>query len=420
LKLLNKTILYFIIISIVVFSAGGFVFYRLVRSIIIGQIDTSLLTEKELIEEQIFHFDSVPDFTTVFGHQIEVTVYDHKINPSQKIIDTLITDTVNKVSIEYRQLLATSIMPDGRGYKISIFKSLEDTHQLIADIFLVICIVLILMSLLLIAINYWISKIAWTSFYQTLVKIKEYNINEKLELNLTPTGIKEFNELNKVLNTMSERIKADFLNLKEFTEDASHEIQTPLSIIKSKIELLFQTENLSDDQIQNLGVINEATTRLSRLNTSLLLLSKIQNNQYSNTQSVNISLIIEKFLIQFKEMIEQKNIRITKNYIAQTTLDINPDLNEILISNLLGNALKHNIKDGTISIELTGQELIIRNTGQPLHSNADDLFKRFRKANISSESSGLGLSIVKKIVSLYNMNIEYSTNGNIHTLKLKF
>ena len=111
MKLLNKTILYYIIISTVIFSTGGIVFYRLVRSIIIDQIDTSLLTEKEIIEEQILHFDSVPDFTTVFGHQIEVTVYDYKVEPSQKIVDTLITDTENKVSTEYRQLLATSVMP---------------------------------------------------------------------------------------------------------------------------------------------------------------------------------------------------------------------------------------------------------------------------------------------------------------------
>jgi signal transduction histidine kinase len=420
LKLLYKTILYYIIISAVIFSTGGIVFYRFVRSIIIGQIDTSLLTEKEIIEEQILHFDSVPDFTTVFGHQIEVTVYDYKVKPLQKIVDTLITDSENKVSTEYRQLLATSVMPDGRGYKISIYKSLEDTHNLIADIFLVVCLVLILMSILLIAVNYWISKMAWIPFYSTLKKIKEYNINETLELNLSPTSIREFNQLNRVLNTMSKKIRADFLNLKEFTEDASHEIQTPLSIIKSKLELLFQADNLSTEQAQNISVIYEATTRLSRLNNSLLLLSKIQNKQYSHTEYVNLSIIIEKFLMQFKEIIQQKNITITKNYFAQTALDINPDLNEILISNLLGNAVKHNVNNGFITIELTGRELTITNTGQPLQLNANDLFKRFRKANISSDSSGLGLSIVKKIVSLFNMHIEYTTNGNIHSLKLTF
>ena len=178
--------------------------------------------------------------------------------------------------------------------------------------------------------------------------------------------------------------------------------------------------NLSTEQAQNISVIYEATNRLSRLNNSLLLLSKIQNEQYSYTESVNLSFIIEKFLMQFKEIIQEKNITITKNYFTQTTLDINPDLNEILISNLLGNAVKHNVNNGFITIELTGQELTITNTGQPLQLNANDLFKRFRKANISSDSSGLGLSIVKKIVSLYNMNIEYTTKENIHSFRLIF
>jgi signal transduction histidine kinase len=405
----------------VIFIGGGLVFYKLVRHTIIRQIDTSLVTERKIIEEQILYYDSIPDFTTVFGHQIEVSVYDYKVSPSQRVQDTVITSRSDDgTETEYRHLVAKGNMEDGRGYRISIYKSMEDTHKLITDLFLIICFVFILLSIILIAINYWISRNIWVPFYQTLAKIKDFNINENLQLHLTTTGILEFDRLNRVLNTMSEQIRADFLNLKEFTEDASHEIQTPLSIIKSKLELLFQSENLTDKQAEIINSIYEATTRLSKLNHSLLLISKIQNQQYAHTEKIDLAGLIDKFLLNFQEVTEQKKIIIDKNYTDAGTLSMNPDLAEILVSNLLGNAIRHNVENGQLSIVLNDKRLVISNTGHTLNFNPGDLFKRFRKGDVTSESAGLGLSIVNKIASLYNMEIGYSINGNIHTLTLDF
>jgi signal transduction histidine kinase len=404
----------------VLFTAGGLAFYQIVRMTIIRQIDLSLLTEEEIIEEQILYYDSIPDFTTIFGHQIEVTVYESPINTAQKIQDTTIVNPENATATEYRHLVIRGNMEDNRGYRISIYKSLEDTHKLITDLFLIICIAFILLSIILVAVNYLISRKIWVPFYHTLDKIKDFNINDSLQLNLSPTGIREFDRLNRVLNNMSQKIRADYLNLKEFTEDASHEIQTPLSIIKSKLELLFQSENLTDKQAENISAIYEATTRLSKLNYSLLLISRIQNQQYSRTEQVDLEVIIDKFLLHFKEIIEQKNIRIDRHYAVAAVLNINHDLAEILISNLLGNAIKHNIEDGWVSIEMDADKLVISNTGHTLAFNPGDLFKRFRKGDVSGDSSGLGLSIVSKIVSLYNMDIEYTLEENIHTLRLAF
>ena len=219
---------------------------------------------------------------------------------------------------------------------------------------------------------------------------------------------------------MSEKIREDYLNLKEFTEDASHEIQTPLSIIKSKLELLFQSENLTDKQAENIRAIYEATTRLSKLNYSLLLISRIQNQQYAFTGQVDLAGITDKFLLHFQEIIDQKNIRIDRHYNSAVSLKMNPDLAEILISNLLGNAIKHNIENGWVSVALDNTALVITNTGHKPAVNPNDLFKRFRKGDLSEDSSGLGLSIVSKIAALYNMDIEYLLEGNIHTLRLVF
>ena len=404
----------------VIFIAGGLTFYWLVRLTIVRQIDMSMLTEAEIIKDQILFYDSIPDFNNIFGYQISVTVYEKSVTPGQKIQDTVITDSQTGTSSGYRHLVMSGNMEDKKGFRISIFKSIENTHSLITDLFLITCLAFILMSIILVVVNYWISKKLWVPFYHTLDKIKDFNIDEKLHLNLSPTGIIEFDRLNRVLNTMSEKIRADFLNLKEFTEDASHEIQTPLSIIKSKLELLFQSENLTDKQAEIIQAIYEATTRLSKLNYSLLLISRIQNQQYAYTGQVDLADITDKFLLHFHEIIDQKNIRIDRHYNSAVTLKMNPDLAEILISNLLGNAIKHNIDEGWVNISLDDKELVISNTGHKLSYNPNDLFKRFRKGDISSDSSGLGLSIVNKIASLYHMEIEYLLDGNIHTLKLAF
>jgi signal transduction histidine kinase len=387
---------------------------------IIRQIDTSMLAEAEIIQEQILYYDSIPDFTTIFGYQIAVTVYESQVKATQKIQDTVITDPDNSTGITYRHLMIKGNLEDKHGYLISIFKSLEETHNLITDLFLITCLAFILLSIILIVVNYWISRKIWVPFYHTLDKIKDFNIKDKLELDPSPTGIHEFDRLNKVLNTMSEKIREDYLNLKEFTEDASHEIQTPLSIIKSKLELLFQSENLTDKQAENIRAIYEATTRLSKLNYSLLLISRIQNQQYAFTGQVDLAGITDKFLLHFQEIIDQKNIRIDRHYNSAVSLKMNPDLAEILISNLLGNAIKHNIENGWVSVALDNTALVITNTGHKPAFNPNDLFKRFRKGDLSEDSSGLGLSIVSKIAALYNMDIEYLLEGNIHTLRLVF
>jgi signal transduction histidine kinase len=404
----------------VIFIAGGLTFYWLVRLTIVRQIDMSMLTEAEIIKDQILFYDSIPDFNNIFGYQISVNVYEKSVTPGQKIQDTVITDSQTGTSSGYRHLVMSGNMEDKKGFRISIFKSIENTHSLITDLFLITCLAFILMSIILVVVNYWISKKLWVPFYQTLDKIKDFNIDDKLQLNLSPSGIIEFDRLNRVLNTMSEKIRADFLNLKEFTEDASHEIQTPLSIIKSKLELLFQSENLTDKQAENIRAIYEATTRLSKLNYSLLLISRIQNQQYAYTGQVDLAGITDKFLLHFQEIIDQKNIRIDRHYNSAVTLKMNPDLAEILISNLLGNAIRHNIDEGWVNISLDDKELVITNTGHKLSFNPNDLFKRFRKGDISSDSSGLGLSIVNKIASLYHIEIEYLLDGNIHTLRLAF
>jgi signal transduction histidine kinase len=215
---------------------------------------------------------------------------------------------------------------------------------------------------------------------------------------------------------MSEKILQDYMNLKEFNENAAHELQTPLAVIKSKLDLLIQNEKMDESQMNLINSIYEATTRMSRLNQGLLLISRIQNNQFNVSEEVNIETIVDSTLVHFGEMIDLQFIRVTKQYIDPMVVHMNRTLAEILVNNLLSNAIRHNIQNGSIHITMNAKIFTIANTGPSLNVDPRQLFERFRKSDERLGSVGLGLSIVQKICTLYQLTASYNYSEGLHTL----
>jgi signal transduction histidine kinase len=207
--------------------------------------------------------------------------------------------------------------------------------------------------------------------------------------------------------------------LKRFTENASHEIQTPLAIIKTKIELLAQSE-LNESQANVIQTLNDVVNRISKLNQSLLLLTKIENGQFADTECVNISKVLERHIINFEELAEAKNITITKNIIEECEVKMNESLAVVLISNIMVNAIKHNLSHGVIDIELEVNKLSVSNSGEVPTKGASSLFERFEKDTSSADSLGLGLSIVKEICDRYGFQVNYNYTDKMHTISIRF
>jgi len=196
----------------------------------------------------------------------------------------------------------------------------------------------------------------------------------------------------------------------------------PLSIIKTKAELLMQDETLREEQINGISTIYAAANRLSRLNHDLAFLTKIDNNQFNELKTINLKEFLNNKLEEFEDLIDHRNIVITKNFIAEPRLKMNDALIHVLITNLLNNAIKHNVENGVINLKIKKNELVIENSGNVLQEgeSAKDLFQRFRKASPSKESSGLGLALIKKICDLYGYKIVYSVNKNKHKIVVVF
>jgi signal transduction histidine kinase len=420
-KLLFKSTLFFFLFTIFTFIVGGNIFYIKARSIIYQQLDSSLITEKNIIEEEIIETNEIPDFNELFfEHRIKAEIFRFTLKETCVFKDTTIFNENNQSTIDYRMIEFTSNTKQGNGYVIRIFQSVEAKQDLLQFIGLALFFLFFFLLLISLIINYGISKNLWRNFNDSLNKISKFDISSQHPLDLSKTNIKEFQLLNNVLTHMSGKMQKDYLNLKEFNENASHEIQSPLAIIRSQLELLFQNENLNESQLRSLKTISDSVNRLSKLNQGLILISKIDNQQFATSEKITINRVVEKLLNDFEEIIHLKNIHIEKNFSVELTQQMNIMLAEILISNLISNAIRYNVDGGFIKLIITVKSFTIINPGLPLKSSPLRMFERFRLENHSSDSVGLGLSIVKRIVDYYNMRIIYSNNDEFHEIKISF
>jgi len=399
---------------------GGALLYLTIKKVIYKQIDNSLMTEKTIIQDQIQQTDTIPDFEATFGHQIEVKLLNYAVRDNQSIKDTDIYDSKTDSFTPFRYIFSTGNTIQKKGYVITIFQEISEKNELLQDISLYMFFLFFSLLLISILINYLIARRLWWPFYKSVQIAGRFDIQSDLPLDLPMTDINEFNQLNDVFYDMTRKMRNDYLNLKEFSENASHEIQTPLAVIRSKTDLLMQQKNLNKDSLSLIKSINESTTKLFKLNQGLLLISKIENQAFHEKKIVSLKNILESGLGNYSEILQLKKIKVELDLTDDLSVEMNDVLAEVLISNLLSNAVRFNIDNGFIKCHIDRSSLTITNTGPSLTIDPEFLFRRFHKGSDNPHSVGLGLSIVKKITETYGMNITYRCLNSVHEIKLQF
>ncbi len=246
-----------------------------------------------------------------------------------------------------------------------------------------------------------------------------FKLGQKEPVHFSATAIDEFALMNNILTKVTGKVQQDYLLLKEWTENAAHELQTPLAIIRSQLDILVQDEHLSEQQSKAVQGADRSLERLSKLNRSLLLLAKIENQQFANTCPVDLTAKLEEKLVHFSELWEGKQLTIT-THLQPLKLTMSPELADVLLNNLLGNAFRHNDTKGTLDIVLDGQQLQVSNTGRREALQQDQLFTRFYKPVSSFDSNGLGLSLIKQICDVSGYTIKYQYTGGKHVFALLF
>ena len=206
---------------------------------------------------------------------------------------------------------------------------------------------------------------------------------------------------------------------KEFIENASHELQTPIAIFQSKLDDLMQRPGLTKKEAETIQELESTSKRMARLNKNLLLLSKIDNYQYADVEQVDLAELINNHVAVLKPMARLEHIAMILE-LENLFLEANFTLIEILITNLLHNAIRYSLKNEQVHITLKTRTLTITNTGNKLKMDAGKMMERFKKESTDPASSGLGLAIVKKICERYHYQISYSYENNLHTFRVIF
>lgn len=412
MKLLNKINIRYFLFSVTLLILLGIAINFVLFYIISEELDEKLLHIQKRITAQIKNENQVP----VIKPYIEVIEVADRQEQSY-FSDTIIENLHEKEMEEFRQLISIKTI-NGKTFKIIVRESKLESHELFESIALIIFLAFIVLVFILFVVNSRIAKSVWLPFYNNLKLVKKFSLNDLSPLHLKPTGIKEFNELNKVIFSLTEKVISDYKSIKQFSENASHEIQTPLTIISAKLESLINGNGLNTEQLEKVKSIYSSVHRLSRLNKSLLLLTKIENKQFRDDEEISIRKVIEEKLIEFQELISLKNLQLETNLNEDISKVMSPLLADLLVNNLISNSINHNKEKGKIKIEIKERQLSISNSGDTLLSNSGNIFNRFYKENPSSKSVGLGLAIVKKICDTHNIKITYSFKENMHFFML--
>lgn len=421
MKLLNYTSTYFSMILLVLISIWAVVFYYAMFDEIYDSIDDGLDNRKMVLIARASKDLSLLDNPQLDEYLFTIKRVDYSnYRGFRDTYKDTVMYMVNEEDYEPVRLLESVFKNNNEYYKITVITSMVEEDDQINNLlkYTIILYAVLVISILLLN-NFFLRKV-WQPFYRILDQLKSYQLEKKETIHYKATKIEEFALLNARIKKLLSRAQQSYSNQKQFIENASHELQTPLAIAINKLELLFEDETLSNTQAEQLQQALENLERLTRLNRSLLLISKIENDQFSTRENVVLHDVIEKIISDFSEMAAHKNLKFIFNAEYRTIKNTNPDLTYILFSNLIKNAISHGKSGSIITMRLTNKEFIISNYSEIESLQNKAIFERFQKIGNNASSTGLGLSIAKSIAEKFGFSLEYNFQEEQHIFSLSF
>ena len=407
MKLIKRTYLYTVLWFPLVLIIGSVFIFYMIRYINYEETDEFLTYEMQRLIKYHQEFNDLPDF-----HNVAAILPDVKYD-SPVFKDTFLLEPADNEMIPYRELYFT-IEHNNTNQTIVLRHLLPGKDDIAEGTLLIILGLMLLISLLVFVILNVVAGKIWKPFYQTLEKLTAFKISGPLP-QLPSTGIDEFRLLNTTLENLLKKAVTDYRHNKEFGENASHELQTHLAIIRANTEKLIN-ETGNSEIPGELEKIYSAVTALSQIQKSLLLLGKIGNQEFSNRVRTNLKETVEKSLEIFAEAVEIREIKLTPD-ISDCVVNIDGGLAEILINNLLKNAVKYNVQRGFIQIVLNKRELVISNSGEPSAGSSENMMNRFEKG--TNGNFGIGLAIVKQICELNGFSVFYTVSEqSVHEVRV--
>lgn len=420
MKLLNRTSQFYLFFSLLIFAIIGLVLFFALRFTLNHNTDDNLEHTRPALAREFAHLKKLEPTMYIMDEIIELHPIA-SVTSLETYQDTLIPMPADNGEIEsepYRKYTYEELI-DGTPYRISISLSTVENEDLIRTLLFVVLGGLLLFLLAINVLNRYLSRALWRPFYQTLGQIKDFSVQQGIAPTFAHSEITEFNDLNRSLKEMTGQLLKEYDSLRRFTENASHELQTPLAIIRNQIDLLLREGERSEEDYEIIQRLSESVSKLGKLNQSLLLLTRIERGQVPEAEWIDLKPLIARKLEQLAPRLEARGVEMTKTLLPQM-VRMPQMLADILLNNLLGNAIRHNVDGGKLIVQLGSGNLIIENTGPPLRQAPEQLFERFRKESSSTESLGLGLAIVREICDKYDCDLQYTYVAERHRLMVVF
>lgn len=416
MKLVNIITLWYLGITLAALLVGGIFIYNKIESEIDFELGMELTRQIDAYAARIENGVSA-DRLQYDKLQIQEIPFNLPIEELH-LRDTLAYhDPMNKNELQLKASKSYKI--NGKHYRISYYNLVIEANDITET---VVITMLTVFAIQLVFIGFFfriISKKILRPFHESLDAVQAFNFQNNEPLEFTKNGITEFEKLNKFLERMSKKLLKDYRQIKEFSENISHEIQTPSAVVRGKLELLMN-EEITEAQSKLIMSAFQNNERINRIVRSLGMLAKLENEEFEAPETLNLSSFTEKILDGLEELFEMRSIKLTSKIDPMVWLEIHPFVAEVLLNNLIGNAIKHNVDHGLINIELNSEFLKIENTGLPPQSDPEEYLERFKKGSDHQESVGLGLAIVNQICKKYGFKLYYYFENNLHVIRILF
>ncbi|WP_282055761.1 sensor histidine kinase [Maribacter luteus] len=408
IKLIRKTSQTFLWISFILMLVSTIALYFYVKNLMLTEVEEELFSTKARVEAELskgsgqFSLAPVVEVANVASLHAEI------------LKDTIIYDPSQDEMEEFRELISFKEI-NGEKYKITVRNLIVESEDILIAIIFSYIIIILLVFAFLFYFNKSRNQKLWLPFFSNLEQMKKFSLSSPEPLQLVESEIVEFHELNKEIDTLTQKVRTDYLNLKQFTENVSHEIQTPLAIIQAKIDNIINGNNLNDIQYEHLTSIQKDIQRLTQMNKRLTLLTKIENRQFMNIEKVSLTDVMAAIIENFHE-ISAAEIKYDRKNEIWAKMD--PHLAEVLCTNLISNAIKYNTEKGDIEVTAKDKLLSVSNYGTAPLSHPENLYARFYRENEGEKSTGLGLAIVKRICDLYGFLVGYEFKEGKHVFSV--
>jgi len=397
----------------------GVLFYYAILDEVTDETDDSLENYRDIIVRS-----ALQDSTILQTKGTLMSLYSFRPISEEEAEDyeEIYYDSTAYIEIEdedepVRVMKSCFMMPDGQFYELEIMTSTLEREDMIEAIFIYLLSLYGLLLLCLLLVTRMVLKKSFRPLERLLEWLGRVQPGKEVPPLENDTKILEFSRLGKAAVDMSNRSYKAYQEQKQFIENASHELQTPLAIVRGKVELLAESEPLTEEQMKELDAIYNTLGRAVKLNKSLLLLSRIENKQYTDTENVVINQVVDNLLPDLMDIYESKQISFTREDEGEFTFKGNGTLAQVLVTNLLKNALTHSPEKGILQVYIDSNAFIIKNSGNSSLDN-EKIFQRFYHAQTTKkDSTGLGLAIAKSIANSYGLTLDYVWDG-MHCFRL--